>query len=156
MKQELVKDWMTARVITITPDTNLPEAHRLMTDHQVRRLPVLKNGELVGIVTLGDVREAEPSNATSLSIWELNYLLTKLTVDRIMSRAVTTVSTNATIGEAARLMLAHKISGLPVVNRAGKLEGIITESDIFRMVAHHWESTDEPIAVRMPDVKIIY
>ena len=71
MKQELVKDWMTRDVVTVIPHTTLPEAHRLMTDNQIRRLPVMENGRLVGIVTRGDVRGAEASGATTLSIWEL-------------------------------------------------------------------------------------
>ena len=68
VKRELVKDWMTREVVTVAPDTNLPEAHRLMSDNQIRRLPVMENGRLVGIITRGDVRGAEASDATSLSI----------------------------------------------------------------------------------------
>jgi len=92
-----------------------------------------ENGHLVGIVTLGDVREASPSDATSLSIFELNYLLARLTVDKIMTRKVITVTPDTPIYEAARLMLEHKIGGLPVVEN-GRVVGIITESDIFKMV----------------------
>ena len=77
-REKLVKDWMTAEVVTVSPDTSLPEAHRLMTSKEIRRLPVLKGDQLVGIVTRGDVRGAEPSEASSLSIWEINYLLAKL------------------------------------------------------------------------------
>jgi CBS domain-containing protein len=142
MKQELVKDWMTRNVVTITPDTTLPEAHRLMTEKRVRRLPVVKNDRLVGIVTLGDVRGAEPSGATSLSIWEVNYLLSKLKIEEIMSRNLLTISSNATIGQAAELMLEQKVSGLPVVDEKKQLVGIITESDIFRMVVHAWREVE--------------
>jgi CBS domain-containing protein len=138
MKRELVKDWMTREVVTITPQVTLPEAHHLMTNHRIRRLPVVKEGRLVGIVTLGDVREAEPSNATTLSIWELNYLLAKLKIEEIMTHHSITISPDATIGEAAQVMLERKISGLPVVDSAGKLVGIITESDIFRLVVREW------------------
>jgi CBS domain-containing protein len=147
MKQELVKDWMTRNVVTITPDTTLPEAHRLMTEKRVRRLPVMKNNLLVGIVTLGDVRGAEPSGATSLSIWEVNYLLSKLKIEEIMTRNLLTISSNATIGQAAEVMLEHKVSGLPVVDRDKQLVGIITESDIFRMVVHAWREVEiiEPV-----------
>lgn len=139
MKKEIVKDWMTGEVITITPDTKLPDAHRLMMDKQVRRLPVVKDGHLVGIITRGDVREAEPSDATSLNIWEINYLLSKLEVEGIMTKKPITIAQDATVGEAARLMLEHKISGLPVVDNKGKLAGIITESDIFRLVVQEWD-----------------
>jgi CBS domain-containing protein len=138
MKQELVRDWMTRDVVTITPDTTLSEAHRLMVDKHIRRLPVLKKGLLAGIVTLGDVRGAEPSGATSLSIWEVNYLLSRLKIEEIMMRHLLTISPNATIGQAAEMMLEHKVSGLPVVDEAKKLVGIITESDIFRLVVRAW------------------
>ena len=138
MKQELVREWMTSDVVTITPDTTLPEAHRLMTDKAIRRLPVIKNGNLVGIVTHGDIRGAEPSGATSLSIWELNYLLAKLKIEKIMIRHPITISEDATISVAAQVMLDNKISGLPVVSRTGKVVGIITESDIFRLVVRAW------------------
>jgi len=147
MHQELVKEWMSAEVVTITPETNLPEAHDLMNRYNIRRLPVIKNNRLVGIVTLGDVREAEPSDATSLSIWEVNYLLWKLNVKTIMTQQPITTSTDATVGEAARLMLENKVSGLPVVDDEGRVVGIITESDIFRMVVQKWEQTEaEPVA----------
>ena len=147
MKQELVKDWMTRNVVTITPDTTLPEAHRLMTEKRVRRLPVMRNDFLVGIITLGDVRGAEPSGATSLSIWELNYLLSKLKIEEIMTRNLITISPYATIGQAAETMLEYKVSGLPVVDGEMKLVGIITESDIFRMVVQGWHQVDpvEPV-----------
>lgn len=138
MNQELVKDWMTSEVVTITPDTTLPEAHRLMADKHIRRLPVVENGHLVGIVTRGDVREAEPSDATSLSIWELNYLLAKLKVSSVMTKNPISTSPETTIAEAAQVMLEHKISGLPAVDNRGKVVGIITESDIFRLVVKEW------------------
>ncbi|MFQ3647574.1 MAG: CBS domain-containing protein [Anaerolineae bacterium] len=129
----LVKDWMSRDVLTVDPKTPIAEAYRLMKERKVRRLPVVKDGRLVGIVTLGDVREASPSSATSLSIWELNYLWAQLTVDRVMKAPVIKLAPDATVLEAARLMLEHKISGLPVVD-GETLIGIITESDIFRML----------------------
>jgi CBS domain-containing protein len=128
-----VLDWMTPNPVTITPKTTLPEAHRLMKERKIRRLPVLEDGRLVGVVTLGDIREAEPSAATSLSVWELNYLLDTLTIDKIMRRNVLTVSPRTSIRDAAAMMLAHKVSGLPVVDH-DRLVGVITESDIFRML----------------------
>jgi CBS domain-containing protein len=105
----------------------------------------MKAGRLVGIVTLGDVREAEPSDATSLSIWEINYLLAQLKVEKIMSQNPITISPNATIGEAAWLMLEYKISGLPVVDKAGGIVGIITESDIFRLVVQQWGNREQAV-----------
>jgi acetoin utilization protein AcuB len=134
VKQELVKDWMTRRVVTIYSETSLPEAHRLMLVNKIRRLPVLKMGHLVGIVTRGDVRGAEASGATSLNMCELAYILSKLDIEKIMTRNPITISPEATISEAAKIMLEQKVSGLPVVDEAGSLVGIITESDIFRLV----------------------
>jgi acetoin utilization protein AcuB len=146
MKCEMVRDWMTPDPITIGPETTLPQAHRLMMEHSIRRLPVVKEGRLVGMVTLGDLRGAEPSGATSLSIWEANYLLSQLRVEEIMTPRPYTVSEDATLGEAAQMMLAHKISGLPVVDEGGDIVGIITESDIFRMVVQDWLRQAEPAA----------
>ena len=138
MKQELVRDWMTREVITISPETTLAEAHKLMVEKRVRRLPVLDQDRIVGIVTLGDVRGAEPSRATSLSVWEMNDLLAKLKVTEIMTSQPRVIQQDASIGEAARIMLDNKFSGLPVVDEAGRLSGIITESDIFRLVTSEW------------------
>ena len=147
MKSNLVRDWMTSDPITVTSNSSLPDAHKLMTDYKIRRLPVVDDGELVGIVTRGDVRGAEASEATSLSIYELHYLLSKLTVGKIMHEPVITVSPDATIAEAAGLMLKHKIAGLPVVE-GGKVVGILTESDIFRIVAESWQKNPESSPVR--------
>ena len=144
MKTELVKNWMTTDVITISPKTTLPEAHQMMIQQGIRRLPIVDEKEhLVGIITLGDIREAKPSSANSLSIWELNYLLAQLTVRQIMTPDPITILNTATIGTAANTMLEHRVGGLPVVNETGALVGIITESDIFSMVIlHEWRVTD--------------
>lgn len=128
-----VRAWMTSPVITITSDTPISRAHQIMKENNVRRLPVVDEERLVGIVTIGDVREASPSDATSLSIWELNYLWAQLTVRKIMTTDVMTIGPDDRVVEAAALMLEHKVSGLPVVEN-GTLIGIITESDIFRML----------------------
>lgn len=144
MKQELVRDWMTPDPITITPDTTLPKAHRLMMEHRIRRLPVVKSKNVIGMVTLGDVRGAEPSGATTLSIWEINYLISRLKVEEIMTPRPFTVVADATLGEAAEMMLENKISGLPVVDESNQLVGIITESDIFRKVVRDWREETEP------------
>jgi len=143
MKQELVQDWMSSQVVTVTRETNLPEVHQLMVTASVRRLPVVdENGRLCGIVTLGDMRAVQPSPATSLGIGERNYLLSNLTVERIMTADPVTIHPKQTIGEAAEIMLTKRISGLPVINNEGAICGIITESDIFRMVVRHqWNRT---------------
>jgi acetoin utilization protein AcuB len=141
MKQELVCDWMTRAVITITPQTSLTDAHALMMSKRIRRLPVVDHGRILGIVTLGDVRGAEPSKASSLSVWEANDLLANLKVSEIMTRKLQTIHQEASIGEAAQIMLENKFSGLPVVDDAGQLVGIITESDIFRLVVSEWSKS---------------
>ncbi len=138
-REELVKDWMTREVVTVSPDASLPEAHRLMSDNNIRRLPVLKGGRLVGVVTRGDVRGAEPSEASSLSIWEINYLLAKLKIKQIMTRDPLTVTEDMTLGEVAKIMMDNKVSGLPVIGKEGTVVGIITESDIFRMIVQAWQ-----------------
>lgn len=133
MKNQFVKDWMTQNPVTISAKSTLPEAHNVMREKKVRRLPVLDHDKLVGIISLTDVMEAKPSDATTLSIYELNYLLAKLTVSKIMSKSVMTVTPETTVADAARMMLDYKIGGIPVVD-GEMLVGIITESDIFRMV----------------------
>jgi CBS domain-containing protein len=140
MKTERVREWMTPDPITVGLNTSLPEIHQIMVSEEIRRLPVVdENGRLIGIVTLGDVRGAQPSPATSLSIWEMNYLLSSLDVEKIMTPDPITVTPDQTVGEAARIMLENRISGLPVVEPDGRLVGIITESDIFSMVVlHEW------------------
>ncbi|MCU0496539.1 MAG: CBS domain-containing protein [Anaerolineae bacterium] len=129
-----VKEWMTSPVITVTPDTTLSAAHQLMKDKNVRRLMVVENEKLVGVITKGDVREASPSDATSLSIWELNYLWAQLTVEKVMTRQILKVNSHDPISKVARLMLENKVSGLPVMDENDRLVGVITESDIFRML----------------------
>lgn len=142
MRTQLVREWMTPNPICATPEMTLPEAHKIMTEKRIRRLPVVKDGKLMGIVTQGDVRGAQPSEATTLSIFELNYLLSKLTLDRIMTPAPITIRPDETVYDAARLMLQKKIAGLPVVE-GEKVVGILTESDIFRMIVRLWEQEAE-------------
>ncbi len=145
MKLELVENWMTADPITVTTTTTLPAAHEIMKAQNIRRLPVLDASKrLVGIITIGDVRGAEASPATTLSIWELNHLLSTLKVKEFMTENPVTATPSTTIGAAANLMWKHKISGLPVIDTDRKLVGIITESDIFEMVVlHEWTEIEE-------------
>lgn len=135
----LVKDWMTKQVRVVDTHTPMTEAYDLMKRHGIRRLPVVHNGKLVGIVTLGDLREARPSPATSLSIYELNYLLAKLTVGQVMTHHPYTITPDTPVQKAARIMLERKVGGLPVVDGEDKVVGIITESDIFRMLIDQWD-----------------
>ena len=130
----MVREWMTSPVLSVSLYTSISSAHQIMKENNIRRLPVVEDDRLVGIITLGDVREASPSQATALSIWELNYLWAQLTVEKVMSQPVLTVKPDDLMIDAASLMLDNKIGGLPVVSGQGRPLGILTESDIFRML----------------------
>jgi acetoin utilization protein AcuB len=132
----LVKDWMSKDPITITDDTSMMKAIHLMKQNRFRRLPVLHEGRLVGIVSDRDLKEASPSKATTLDVHELYYLLAELHVKDIMTRDPVTVSPESTVEHAAQLMLENTISGLPVVDDQGKVVGILTQSDVFRAFMH--------------------
>ena len=133
MEGALVRDWMTHDVITIASDNTLPEAYQLMKENGIRRLPVIEDSRLVGIITWGDVRQASTSDLGPFRRFELDYLLSRLPVSEIMTRNPITVQPNTTIAHAAQIMMEHKIGGLPVVD-FDKLAGIITEQDVFRML----------------------
>ncbi len=125
-----VRNKMTTNPFTISPDDTIPDAHEMMKEHGVRRLPVMKNGKLVGIVSNEDIERYSPSKATTLSMGELTYLLSKTKISRVMSKNLVTISPDALLEEAATLMRDNRIGFLPVVD-GEKLVGIITESDIF-------------------------
>ena len=128
-----VKERMSKPVISIHPELPLQDALNLMHKEHVRRLPVVdKKGKLVGIVSERDLLHASPSDATSLSIWELNYLLSKINVGEIMTREVITIRQDTPIEEAALLMMDNRIGGLPVLHD-GELVGIITETDLLKI-----------------------
>ncbi len=128
----LIKDWMTKDPLTISDDTSMIKAIHIMKEHRFRRLPVVSQGKLVGLITDRDLKEASPSKATTLDVHELYYLLAELQVKEIMSRDPFKVHPDDTVEHAAQMMLEHIVSGLPVVNDLGDLVGIITQSDIFR------------------------
>jgi len=121
---------MTSNPYTISPDATIAEALDIMRSHKVRRLPVVKSGKLVGIVTEREMLEVSPSKATTLSVFELNYLLAKTKVSAVMTKDVITISPDALLEEAALLMRDNTVGALPVVEN-GKLVGIITETNIF-------------------------
>jgi len=131
-----VRDKMTANPVTIHAEASVPEALGLMHEKNVRRLPVLDaHGKLVGMVSEKDLLYASPSPSTTLSIWEIPSILSKIKVDRIMAQKLVTVPEDMPLEEAARIMADQKIGGLPVL-RAGALVGIITKTDIFRALLH--------------------
>lgn len=127
----IVKDWMKRDPITVGLEEGVSSAWRILKDKRIRHLPVVEKGRLVGIVSDRDLREALPSPATSLSIYEVHYLLDRVKVREVMSRFVLTASPEMPIVEAARLMASHKVGCLPVVD-GEKLVGIITETDVLR------------------------
>ncbi len=133
MKEQLVRTWMTPNPICISPSTPLPQAQQIMMERNVRRLPVVWQDKLVGILTFGDIREAKPSDANTLSVYELNLLLDHLLVKAIMTPNPISISPDATIGDAAQIMLEHKIGGLPVVEE-DRIVGILTETDFCRLI----------------------
>ena len=133
MRTYHVADWMSTPPVTVAPTTTLADAQRIMERRHVRRLPVVDQGRLLGIVTWGDLRAAQPSAATTLSVHEWRALLDRATVEECMTRDPVTIAPEAPALEAAQLMLARKIGGLPVVDD-GRLVGVITESDLFRLM----------------------
>ena len=142
-----VRDRMSSPAVTVRANTPFQDALKLMRDHQCRRLPVVnKQGKLVGIVSERDLLHAAPSSATSLSIWEVQYLLTKIQIKEIMTKDVITTHPGAPIQDAARLMVASKIGGLPVVDEHNGIVGVITETDIFRTFVEMLADGDSALA----------
>jgi acetoin utilization protein AcuB len=129
----LVSDIMSRKVITVDPDTPMLEARKRMAEARIRHLVVMENVRVVGIITDRDIRLNLPSPATSLSVWEISFLLAKLTVREVMSQSVIVIGSDRPAAEAARIMVDYKIGALPVIDDAG-LAGIVTESDFVRAV----------------------
>ena len=151
----LVKDRMTPNPVTITPDITFPEAFRIIHEKNIRHLPVVdKKGKLIGIVAQTDLLHASPSSATTLSIYEMNYLLANLRVREVMTSPPITVPEDAPLEEAARVMVEKKIGCLPVM-RDGELAGMITETDIFKAFVEllGGEEASLRITLQVPDVR---
>jgi len=127
-----VRDQMSTPAITVKPDMPFQDALRLMQEKRFRRLPVIENNKLVGIVAERDLMYASPSPATSLSVWEMNYMLSKIKVGRLMTSEVITTTPDTTIEDAAHLMVIKRVGGLPVVDENNYPIGMITETDIFK------------------------
>ena len=142
-----VKDFMTRKVIYISPDTTVAHAADIMRAQELHRLPVIENDQLVGLVTEGTIAQASPSKATSLSIYEMNYLLNKTKIKDIMIRDVVTVSQFASLEDATYLMLKNKIGILPVVDNQ-QVYGVITDRDVFRAFLEIAGYGEEGIRVR--------
>jgi acetoin utilization protein AcuB len=129
-----VRELMTGGLVCVTPETPVVEARQTMLTKQIRHLLVTEDRRLLGIVTDRDIRLNLPSQATSLSVWEMNYLLARLTVGEVMTKGVIVIGPDREAREAARLMMDHKIGALPVVDD-DHLIGIVTETDILRAFA---------------------
>lgn len=131
----LVKGWMTSDVITVREDTPMMKASIIMKEKKIRSLPVVNSkGQLVGMVTDGDIREASPSKATTLDVYELNYLISTIKIKDIMKGPPVFVRPNETVEFAAILMLENRISALPVISGSQSLVGIITQTDVFKVL----------------------
>jgi len=130
----LVKNWMSKDVITVDIDDSMQNAIYILQKHNINILPVMENGNIVGIITDRDLKKASPSDATTLDIHELLYLISKIKVRNLMKKPVYTIPHDFTIEEAAAILLEKRISGLPVVDEKNQLIGIITRSDLFQVI----------------------
>ena len=130
----LVENWMNPNVITVDADDSMLDATKLLKEHNIRHLPVLEKGKLVGVITDRDLKRASPSDATTLEAHELLYLIANIKVREIMTRNPITVPYNFTREEAAEILLQARISGMPVVDKAGDVIGTITQTDLFKVL----------------------
>ena len=138
-----VRDIMTSNVVTIPSSTSLAEAKRIMQAHKFRRLPIVDKGKLIGIVTEYGLEKVSPSKATSLTVWELSYLLDKTTVKEIMEKNVVTISPDATVEESLAMAQGHKVGALVVVED-GRVVGILTTNDFFYKIVNPVLGLGEP------------
>ncbi|TWS94085.1 CBS and ACT domain-containing protein [Streptococcus sp. sy018] len=143
-----VKDFMTKKVVYVSPDTSVAHAADLMKEQNLRRLPVIENDKLVGLVTEGTMAEATPSKATSLSIYEMNYLLNKTKIRDVMIKDVISISPYATLEDAIYLMMKNKVGVLPVAEN-GIVSGIITDRDVFKTFLKVSGYGEEGVRVRL-------
>ena len=130
----LVKNWMSKNVITVDENDSMQDAMKHLKEYDIRMLPVMKKGKLIGIVTDRDLKKASASDATTLEVHELLYLLMKIKVKNIMTRDVITVPPDYTVEETAQVLQKNRISGAPVVDADGQLVGTITQTDLFRVL----------------------
>lgn len=130
----LVKHWMSKKVVTIDSEDSMQHAMALMKENKVRMLPVLKKDELIGIVSDGDLKRASASDATTLDVHEILYLISKIKVKDIMTKNPITVHSDCTVEETAQILMEKKISGVPVVDDKNEVVGIITRDDLFNVL----------------------
>jgi len=130
----LVKNWMSKDVIAVDVDDSMQDASYLLREHNINILPVMEKDTMVGVITDKVLKQASPSDATTLDMHELLFLISKIKVRDLMRTPVVTVLPDHTVEEAAAILLEKKISGLPVVDEKGQVVGIITRSDLFRVL----------------------
>jgi acetoin utilization protein AcuB len=150
----LIENWMTRDVITGTPEMSMMKASKIMKEKGIARIPVVdERGVLLGIVSDRDIKEASPSKATTLDMHELYYLLSEIKLKDIMTKKVVTIKPGETIERAAAILLEHNIGGMPVVDEGNRVVGIITDSDIFKVLVRITGVMDGgvQIGVRLPN-----
>lgn len=128
----LIKSWMSQPPITASVNDSLPDVTRRLSTHNIRMLPVFDKGQLVGVITDRDIKKASASDATSLDVHELKYLIDTIKIKSIMTRDPITVRFDHTVEEAAEILLKNKISGVPVMDKEDEVVGVITQADLFR------------------------
>ena len=141
-----VGERMSSPVISVSPETPIHDALVMFKKEHIRRAPVIKDGKLLGIVSERDLLNASPSPVTSLSVWEMNYLMSKVTVKQVMTKKVKCLDANTPIEEAARLMADSKIGGMSVM-RSGMIVGMITETDLFKIFLELMGAREKAIRV---------
>lgn len=129
-----VKDFMQTKVISVPSNTSLYDARKIMVENKIKRLPIVDNGKLVGVTSLNKIREASPSDATTLSIHELHYLISKMTVKDIMHKNIITCGPDDPVEEVAMIMHTRQIGAIPVLNNNKELVGYISSNDLFKLV----------------------
>jgi acetoin utilization protein AcuB len=132
----LIKDWMAKEVLTVDENTSLMRATRVMKENNIRKLPVVSHGKLLGIVTDRDVKDASPSKTTSLDVHELYYLLSEMKVKDVMTKDPITMVGTDSLEKAALIMLENKISGIPVLDEYGHMQGLLSETDVLLGFIH--------------------
>jgi acetoin utilization protein AcuB len=138
-----IRDWMTTNPVKVTSSTTLPEAYWVMVENRIRRLLVVDGGKLVGIVTMEDLRGSFHTDIIAINPLKVNQILSEMPVRQLMSKDPITIDTDSSVIQAAQTMLTHRISTLPVIE-AGRVVGIITESDLFRVLVDICQGQTSP------------
>ena len=130
----LVKNWMSKNVITVNIKDSMQDAIKLLKENDIKMLPVMKKGKLVGIITDRDLKRASASDATTLDVHELLFLLSKIKIKDIMTKDPIMIPDDFTVEETAEILLKNKISGAPVIDNEGQVIGTITQTDLFKVL----------------------